>query len=390
VAGGVFAFCAVQALYRRLERIEHMNPPSWFELLDQLRRLQGRTLDRFGLGPRESAYQVIFAQPGLRLRCYGKGAANSPPLLIVPAPIKRPYIWDLSPERSVVRRAIEHELCVYLVEWTDPGEGTRSPGLTDYSGPMLDACIAVATEQTGSDRVFLTAHSLGGIFAALHSAYRPEHVAGLALIDVPLHFAKAGALQTLLGLDTPVPLALQASSEVPGSLLSMISAAAAPGTFYASRYLDFLASMASREQMATHWRVERWTMDELSMSRTLFDDVLERLYRRDSFMRGELAIGGVRLHPRNITAPLLSVYLPSGTITPAESVLALHQAAGSSDKELVPYFGDVGVALQHVGPLVGDNAFRQLWPRVFNWLDRVSQAPLAGAALPARGKREND
>lgn len=354
-----------------------MNPPSWFEFLDQLRRLQGMTLDSLGLGPRESAFQVVFTQPGLRLRRYGVGAANSPPLLIVPAPIKRPYIWDLSPERSVVRRAIEHKLGVYLVEWTEPDKGTWSPGLPDYSGPMLDACIAVTAEQTGSDRVFLMGHSLGGVFAALHSAYRPEHVAGLALIDVPLHFAKAaGVFRAPFGLGIPARQERRSSAPVPGSLLGMISASAAPGTFCASRYLDYLASMGSREQMATHWRVERWTMDELPMPRTLFDDVVQGLYRQNSFMQGELAIGGIQLHPRNITAPILSVYQNS-TITPAESVLAFHRAAGSADKELVPYFGDVGVALQHVGPLVGDNAYRHVWPRVFNWLDRISGPPLA-------------
>lgn len=353
-----------------------MNRPSWFELLDQFRQLQGNTLDRLGLGPRESAFQVVFTRPGLRLRCYGTGAAHSAPLLIVPAPIKRPYIWDLSPERSVVRRAIEHKLGVYLVEWTDPGEGTRSPGLSDYAGPMLDACIAATAEQTRCDKVFLTGHSLGGIFAALHSAYRPEHVAGLALIDAPLHFPKmAGASQTLPELKIPGRQKLYSSSRVPGSLLSMISASAAPATFCASRYLDCMASMASVERTATHWRVERWTMDELPMPRTLFDDVVEGLFRQDSFMRGELAIDGVRLHPRDITAPLFSVYQPSSAITTRESVLAFHRAAGSRDQELVPYFGDVGVALQHVGPLVGDNAYRHVWPRVFNWLDRIVGAP---------------
>lgn len=109
-------------------------PSSWFELLDQLRQLQGNALDCLGLGPRESAFQVVFRTPGLRLRCYATGAAHGAPLLIVPAPIKQPYIWDLSPERSVVRRAIEHQLGIYLVEWTAPGEGTPSPGLSDYAG----------------------------------------------------------------------------------------------------------------------------------------------------------------------------------------------------------------------------------------------------------------
>lgn len=353
-----------------------MNSPYCFELLDQLRRLQGTALDRVGLGPRESAYQVVFTMPGLRLRCYGTGAAHSPPLLIVPAPIKQPYIWDLSPERSVVRQAIKHQLGVYLVEWTEPGKGTRSPGLSDYAGHMLDACVAAAAGQAQCDKVVLAGHSLGGIFAALHGAYRPEQVAGLALIDAPLHFPKrAGAFQTLNELGIRGQHNRPSTSPVPGSLLSMISAGAAPGTFCASRYLDCLASMASVERTATHWRVERWTMDELPMPGTLFDDVVEGLFHQNSFMRGELAIQGVRLHPSDITSPLLSVYRPSSSNTPREAVLAFHHAAGSQEQELVPYFGDVGVALQHVGPLVGDNAYRHVWPRVFDWLDRIVGAP---------------
>jgi polyhydroxyalkanoate synthase len=352
-------------LKRTYGRIENVNTLSGFEFLDHLRRLQGNTLEYLGLGPQESAFEVVLARPGLRLRRYRMGAANGPPLLIVPAPIKRPYIWDISPERSVVRRVIEHKVEVYLVEWTEPGTG--SPGLADYSGPMLDACFAAIADLSACHKVFLAGHSLGGVFAALHSAYRPEQVAGLALIDVPLHFPlAAGTSRKLRETDAG------SSPRLPGSFLSLTSAIAAPGTFYISRYLDCIASMASHEQMATHWRVERWTMDELPMSRRLFDDVVERLYGQDSFMRGELAIDGKPLHPRNIKAPLLSVYQPSSASIQSDAVLAFHRAAGSADKELVPYCGDVGVALQHVGPLVGENAFRQVWPRVFNWLDRIS------------------
>lgn len=73
--------------------------------------------------------------------------------------------------------------------------------------------------------------------------------------------------------------------------------------------------------------------------------------------------------------PLLIVPAPpSGGIVPAESVTAFHHAAGSEVKELAAYPGDVGVALQHVGPLVGRNAHRDIWPRVFAWLDRISSS----------------
>lgn len=335
----------------------------WFQQLDQLRKTQGRVLDRLGLGPQESPFRIVVEQPGLRLRWYGNGTTGRPPLLIVPAPIKQPYIWDLSRESSVVRRALEHQLDVYMVEWTEPEPGPHGPGLFDYAGSMLGDCISAIRERSGSGKVFLAGHSLGGIFAALHSAYQPEQVAGLILVDAPLYFAEGAVSRKD---DTPGP-----ASRVPGSLLGMASAFAKPGVLCTDRYLDWMASLRSREQTVSHWRVERWTLDEFAMSRSLFNDVMNHLHRHNRFMRGELVIGGVPLHPRNVTAPLFNIFHPSGGIVPAESVLAFHTAVGSEDKELVRYAGDVGVALQHVGPLIGKKAHRDIWPRVFAWMDRI-------------------
>lgn len=354
-----------------------MNPSDWFEQLDRSRQRQGNALDSVGLGPRESPSRVVFSAPGLALRCYGKGTANHPPLLIVPAPIKRWYVWDVAPERSVVRQALQRGLGVYVVEWTEP-EKTGSPfGLADYAGPMLDACIAVITGMSACGQVMLSGHSLGGIFAALYSAYRPEYVAALALIDVPLNFDTwNGVFRRVAGAALVASVPSDRARRVPGSLLSLIFTNAAPVSFHASRYLDFFASAVSADHLATHMRVVRWTLDELPMSRRLFDDAID-LFIQNSFMRGGLAIGGVRLHPSDISAPLLNLYNPISTLVPPEAVLAFHRAAGSADKELVPYLGDVGVALQHIGPLVGDNAHQYVWPRVFDWLERIAGLPPA-------------
>lgn len=343
-----------------------------FESLDQLRRWQGNALDAIGLGPRESAYRTVFSAPCVSLRHYGAAPTGKPVLLIVPAPIKRPYIWDLAPERSVVRRAVEHGFDVYMTEWTEPSAQESSLGLADYAGPMMDRCMDAIAGTCGADKVFLASHSLGGVLAALYSAYRPDRVAALVLVDAPLHFAEAaGAFTRLLELHVPAEAVLSSSARIPGSTLSMIGASAAPAEFGLNRYLDYIACLGSRELMETHCRVERWTMDEVSMPRKLFDDVVEQLYRQDRFMRGLLTIGARRLRPSDVTAPLFSTYEPNSSVIPAESVLAFQRAAGSSEKELMPYLGDAGVALQHVGGLVGDNAHREIWPRAFAWLERI-------------------
>jgi polyhydroxyalkanoate synthase len=345
----------------------------WFESLDRRRKFHGRLLDATGFGPRESAYQIVYARPGARLRRYEGSTPGGPGLLIVPAPIKRPYIWDLCPERSVVRRAMARGYDVYLVEWTEPDMG-GALGLEDYAATILDACLDAIAARSRSSAILVAGHSLGGTLAALYCAYRPKRVAGLVLVEAPLHFAEAsGVFRPLLKQGIPAKAIVPSFGRVPGSMLSLISGSAAPATIYLERYFDHMASLGSREDLITHWRVERWTLDEFPLPQQLFEDVVEKLYREDRFMRGELLLGGKALRPSQVTAPIFAIYEPASRIIPPESILGFLHAAGSRNKALQPYFGDVGIALQHVGALVGDSAHREVWPRVFDWLERIGE-----------------
>lgn len=348
-----------------------MNEMSWwFDSLDQWRRQQGMALEALGLGPQESEYCIVSSSPGIRLRHYNGSNPGDAVLLIVPAPIKRAYIWDMSPEKSIVRRAQDQGFDVYMVEWTGSNEQVASLGLKDYAGDMLNQCIDVIAERSKGAPVFLAGHSLGGTFAALYSAYQPERISGLALIEAPVHFAEAsGAFRKLVESSVPADTVLAPSDHIPGSLLSLISAVAAPETYILERQWDYLTSHRSAGDWQTHWRGVRWTLDEFALSRTLFDEVVEQLYRGDQFMRGELIFDGVRLSPGAVKTPLIAVYDPSSNVIPVESVLAFYRAAGTEVKRLVTYPGDTGVTLQHIGVLIGDSAHSEVWPRIFAWLN---------------------
>jgi len=89
-------------------------------------------------------------------------------------------------------------------------------------------------------------------------------------------------------------------------------------------------------------------------------------------MRGELAIAGRMLEPKDVTSPLLAVYDPHSVVIPPESIITFYEAAGSRQKRLLPYHGDTGVALAHVGALMGQNAHRQLWPEILAWISDIS------------------
>ncbi|HZW11950.1 MAG TPA: alpha/beta fold hydrolase [Noviherbaspirillum sp.] len=343
----------------------------WFESLDQARRQRGVAMDRLGYGPRESTSWIVLSVPGLRLRCYNDGNTDDdrPVVLIVPAPIKRHYIWDMSPECSVVQHALKQGMRVYLIEWEDPDGPTSQFGLQEYGYTLIDQCVEAIHPGEPEKKVFLLAHSLGGVLATIYAARRGERVAGMALIETPLHFGKdSGSFAPLVAFGPPADRVTQVFERVPGSVLSMVSSAASPTTFNAERYADFIASLGSSRHMKNHIQVERWTLDEAPMAGALFEQVVEELYRKDSLMCGKLFIRGRHIGPRSLSSPLLSVYDPHSVVIPPASVIAFHDAAASRTKQLLRYEGDTGVALAHVGGLMGENAHRHLWPQIFAWL----------------------
>jgi len=87
-----------------------------FDVSDIIRRAQGDVVGAFGLDPKESPHRIITSRAHWRLRDYG-GDDRSRSLLIIAAPIKRPYIWDLAPSISAIRFCLHQGLYVQLLEW---------------------------------------------------------------------------------------------------------------------------------------------------------------------------------------------------------------------------------------------------------------------------------
>ena len=340
--------------------------------VDRLRRWQGELLDRLGWGPVETAHRVVFSEPGVELRAYGgDGSGTGPVLLIVPAPIKRAYIWDLMPEASVVRRCMEGGLRVYMAVWTDPGPGEQGFGLAEYADRLILDCLAAVEAETGEPGALLAGHSLGGTLAAIFAALHPKRVRGLALLEAPIRFGRnAGAFAPVLALapDAGAITAALGGGNVPGSFIDLVSVAADPVTFVSSRFVDRLVSLNDSRALQTHVRVERWTLDEFPLPPRLFEEVVEQLYRGDRFMAGTLRVAGRLASPERVAAPVLSVLDPRSRIIPPPAVLAFHEAVPSRGKRVLHYEGDRGVSLQHVGVLVGRSAHRTLWPEILRWI----------------------
>ena len=337
--------------------------------IDAARRRLGQWMDALGLGPIETPSRVTLARPGMTLKAYGHAHGNAPAVLLVPAPIKRAYILDLAPRASVVQECLEAGTQAYAIQWERPSLFEQSFGLYEYADRLILDCLDAVQAESGERQAFLVGHSLGGTLAAIFAALHPERVRGLVLLGAPLCFGPGiGVFGPVVATAPPSPLLTALLGNVPGSFLDMVSFAAAPVTFGPSRWLDWLASLPDSQTLQTHLRVERWTLDESPLARQLFEDVVDLLYREDRFARGSLVVGSRRVGPELVHAPILAVVSASCRVVPPESVLPFLRATQSPDTRVLWYAGDTGVALQHVGMLVGQNAHRQLWPEITRWL----------------------
>jgi polyhydroxyalkanoate synthase subunit PhaC len=337
-----------------------------FALMDSLRKAQGDALAALGFGPTECSYEVLAS--GLRwcLRDYG-GPDSGPLLLIIAAPIKRPYLWDLTPSVSAVNYCLRQGLHVYLLEWTPPPRSNGNAGLVEYADQAIGEAVATVLRKPGEMQPFLVGHSLGGTLAAVFAALRPRSIKGLVLLSAPLCF-QPGVSRFRDAIVALAPSSLSNTEVVPGSLLSQLSALASPETFVWSRLLDATLSSADPLACQIHARVERWALDEVPLPGRLVHQMLEWLYRDNRLCRGTLQIGQSTVGPSCLRVPTLAVVNTADEIAPLASVMPFFDAMPRRDARVVEFPGEVGVALQHLGILVGRQAHARVWPEIISWL----------------------
>lgn len=336
-----------------------------FGMTDLLRRAQGQTLEAFGLGPNECPYEISASGAFWRLRDYGKrGPAQS--VLIVAAPIKRPYIWDLAPSASAIRYILDQSFHVHLLEWL-PDETTGENGLAEYVESISECVERISSRPPGA-KPFLMGHSLGGTLAALFAASASESIRGLVLLGSPLCFQPDTShfRDTLVSL---VPSGLLNAGPCPGSLLSHMSALASPDTFIWSRLADAVFSVADGHAREIHARVERWALDEAPLPGELVRQMIEWLYRENRFCGGNLKIANKFIGPVTLTAPTLAAVNVADDVAPLVSIKPFIEAMPIRDVRIVVFPGEMGVCLQHLGILIGREARAVVWPDIIAWME---------------------
>jgi polyhydroxyalkanoate synthase len=302
-----------------------------------------------------------------------------PPLLICFALVNRPYVLDLQPDRSLIRRLLEGGRDVYLIDWGDADEADRRTGLADYIEDHLGGCVGYLRADGGGAPIDLLGVCQGGVLSLCFTALNPEAIARLITVTTPVDFHTEDNLlaRWVRGVDTAL---LEACGNLPGEVLNALFLALMPFRLTQEKYVRLLLGNPDQAAVEDFVRMERWIFDSPPQAAAALAQFVRLFYQENAFVRGTLRLNGRALDLKAVRQPLLNLYALGDHIVPSAACAALEHHVGSRD------YSACALATGHIGMYVSRAAREEIPRRILGWL-RERDAKRAGVSRRRRRAR---
>jgi polyhydroxyalkanoate synthase len=316
-------------------------------------------------------FDEVFCAGLLRLRHYPSTSRGSPVLLVYP-PLKRPFLLDLHPDRSVVRGLLDHGLSVYVTDWMPPAPRDEWRGLDSYVEDDLVAAVTCIAQRERAERVSLIGCSLGSAFALMYAAAHPQSVMRLVTLALPVD-ACLPAAQPIVAYMTSLYHILPAWFV--GAQLNR----RVPHRSYVPWFLteelgepELLQPTPRSSSLVDAF--EAWVRTDVPIAGQLAREVAAPLATIDP---GALHVGNRQVDLERIECPVLNVAADRDRVAPeARSRVALERLTHATAEHLTLPGG-------HLGLYLAEAAHQRLWPRIAEWL-RPPTAAEAPHPVPAQ------
>ena len=283
------------------------------------------------------------------------------PVLICFALVNRPYVLDLQPDRSLVRRLLEAGLSVYLIDWGDPDDADRCVDLEDYIERHLGGSVRHLLDNHGAEALDLLGVCQGGVLSLCYTALHGKQVANLVTLTTPVDFHTPDDLLSkwVRGLDTEL---LMQSGNVPGEVLNGLFLSLMPFRLTQHKYVRLLTGNSDQRALEDFVRMERWIFDSPPQAALALAQFVRWFYQENRLARGTLRIGGRRVDLGEIRQPVLNLYALEDHIVPPDAAAAMQRYIGSAD-----YTG-CGIDTGHIGMYVSRKAAHEIPAHIISWL----------------------
>ena len=309
--------------------------------------------------------EVVYTENKLELLHYEPltEEQHDVPILVVYALINKPFILDLQPDRSVVRRLLEAGHDVYLIDWNEPSQLDQHLTLDDYVNRYIDNCVDVVRERSDQDRINILGYCMGGTMTAMYTALHQEKVRTLGLMAAGLCFDRTGGVLELWGDDEyydPRDV-VDVYGNVPAEMLDVGFALMDPVANYVSKYARLYDNLDNDDFVENFARMERWLSEGIDLAGEAYIQFLQDIYQGNKLHQNELYIGDEHVDVTSIEVPILQIMGEYDHLIPAEASKPFNDVVGSDDVETIEY------PTGHIGLSVSGSSHRDVWPRVAEW-----------------------
>jgi polyhydroxyalkanoate synthase len=329
--------------------------------------------------------EVVYSDGKMRLLHYYPIVDNphKVPLLVIYALINKPYILDLQPDRSVIKRLLLEGFDIYMIDWGTPTEGDKYLTLDDYVNWYIDDVVDHIRHEHGLDSISILGYCMGGTISVMYTAIHPEKVKNFVLMAAPLDFeSDPGLLKKWSKEEYFDPDKLVSTvGNVPGEFLNFGYLLLDPVNNLYSKYIKFIEKVDNEDFVSMFFRMEKWINDSIPVAGEAFRQFIRDLYQENRLVNSQLKLNGHRVKLKNIDMPILSLVAKYDHLVPPESSMSFNELVGSKDKEMIVF------PTGHIGLSVSSATHAKLWPRVAEWLRERSE--IEKEARPKKRKDED-
>jgi polyhydroxyalkanoate synthase subunit PhaC len=335
---------------------------TWRRIMSVPRALEAARQTKVGATP----HDVVFEKESLKVLRYRRQtpARYSEPVLLCYALINRPYILDLQPDKSVVRRYLERGFDVYMIDWGVPSDADHVLKIEDYVSRRLASVVDFVLREHGIERLHLLGYCMGGTLSAILTALRPELVRTLTLLAAPIEF---GGKESLLNVWTnrkyfDVDAFIDAHGNCPATFLQSCFRYMKPVQNLLEKNIALFEQLDDPGFITNYFAMERWVNDNIPVAGETFREFVKNLYQNNELVRGEFRVDGQRVDLGRIECPLLLLTAKNDHLVAPPATNGIRARVGSRDVKAMTI--DAG----HVGLVVSSKAHRTFWPEATEWL----------------------
>lgn len=263
------------------------------------------------------------------------------PILIIPSPIMKFYILDLSPQNSMVRYLVSQGFTVFMISWRNPDASDRDLGMDDYLLGAVMQAIRHASAIAGTPSIHAMGGCLGGTFlaivaaltgsdeftaqqAASNEANQPAlpTLASVTLLAAQTDFSEAGELGIFIDDDQLNTLREQIART------GYLSGRQMAGSFQFLHSKDLVWSRNTQRYLMgvddTGSDLMSWNSDTTRLPQRMHSEYLESLFLRDDLTEGHYKVGAMPIALKNLKMPMMVVGTIRDHVSPWRSVYKIH------------------------------------------------------------------